>query len=416
MVRKRGRPQKHFTTTWGELITGLCLRSNGRFYPVGKSDISFGADEKLAIFRFRKWQQEQGIETEPFDPFEALSSYGDMVQIERERIRSLILFNPKQAAIDLNIPHLADYPVTPDKPQFTLKQIVDDYVENKQNKLGKPLQKKYKLNLKDWWSEFLTFCPVVHAREITHEMVRKYGSAVMTHFDKGLSAAYVKSRFAAVKAVVNYGLEYTKDKADYRKLLDELAILKNPAEVSDGPKPITPKELTALLKQAKKPRMKTILLLGLNCGMHSGEVASIKREDIDLEERTLSCRRTKNSHPRVAKLWPRTVEAIREYRKEKPHQSDYLFVSTHGNRITSSTIQQVMITLRRGAKLSEEITFEGMRDAAITIATGVDPYYAKFFAGHKTGIQDKYVLREANHPKIVEISEAIEKHFFNQKA
>jgi len=60
MVNRRGRPAKHYVTTWGETIAGLCLRANGRFWPVGRNDVSFGNDEARAINRFRRWQNEQG--------------------------------------------------------------------------------------------------------------------------------------------------------------------------------------------------------------------------------------------------------------------------------------------------------------------------------------------------------------------
>lgn len=127
----------------------------------------------------------------------------------------------------------------------------------------------------------------------------------------------MRNRFSKIKAVFNFGLERCdeKDKAELRRVLDLCMILKWPEEVSD-PAPIAPADFEKLLAVAKT-REKAILLLGMNACMHSGETAVLKA-DIDLDERTLSIRRSKTSRPRVAWLWQRTVDAIRAYLKRQP--------------------------------------------------------------------------------------------------
>lgn len=47
-----------------------------------------------------------------------------------------------------------------------------------------------------------------------------------------------------------------------------------------------------------------------------------------------------------------------------------------------------------------------------TIADETDAHHAKFIVGHKTGMSDKYVLRQATNKKVVACCEAIEEHFF----
>lgn len=415
MTRRRGRPAKHYVTTWGEVVPGLSLRKSGRFYPVGRADLSFGSDEKLAVHRFRRWQSDQGIAVESFDAFAANSSVGSLIDAERERIRSLILENPKQAAIELNIPHLAFHPATPEKPSVTLAELPSLYVTQKRSKRGGKLDPDYQKNLKTWWTEFLTVCgSPTYARDVTAKMIQDYEAEIMRRFDGGMSPTYVRCRFAAVKAVLQFAIDFTKDKAECRRLLDECGIFKAPADDAES-RPLTPAEFQALLSKADVS-MRAMLLFGLNCGMHNGEVAKTLRSDVDLDARTLSARRSKNRNPRVAKLWGRTVEAIRAYLAERPNQSEYLFVSRTGARMTGERIRQRIVTLRESLGLPEDLTFEGVRDSALTAADGLDieERFVRYFCGHKTGEKDKYVLRQANNPSIVTISEAIEREYLSE--
>jgi len=457
MSQRRGRRARHYTTSWGETILGLCRRANGRFYPVGRNDIAFGSEEVIAVHRFRQWQAEQEQEETPPstpvdltlrpDTISLLFPEGDsdltddeyaptmrqlaevlehstgisfpstieaIRQAERQRLRRLIFNDPRQAAIDLDVPHLAHYPTIPDAPQFTLRELGEFYLENKRNRRGELLDAKHKKNSRRWWEGFCDSVGVRHARDLTSTLVRRYYDEVMGKFDAGFSPAYVKSRFVKVRAILNYGIKFTDDKVDLRRALDMCAILTPPEEEAD-PMPIDPADFRRLLDHADA-QMKAILLLGLNAAMHNGEVASTLTKDLNLNARTLSARRSKTRTPRVAYLWERTVDAIRAYRKELPHKSPHLFVSRTGKAITGERIRQRFVTLRRKAGISDTVTYEGLRDAAYTIADDVDAHHAKFIAGHKSGESDKYVLRQALHSKVKACCEAIEAFFFEDAA
>lgn len=416
MTRRPGRSAKHYVTTWGETITGLCLRASGRFYPVGKNSPAFGSDEGLAIVKFRKWQSEQGtIQPEPLDDLEITGAQiRHAIEQEKQRIRHLLLHDPKQASVELNIPHLAHHPATPDRPAMTLSDLGEYWKSNARNKQGKKLADKHVGNTLRFWTEFVDCVDVEYVRDITGDLMQKYHDEVIAAFDGGMSPSYVRGRFTAIKTIIGYPMKRTEttdaDRAEYRRVLDLCQSLIPPADVTD-PKPISVTDYKALLDKADV-REKAVLLLGLNCAMHLGEVAGVELSGLDLDAGTYSGRRSKTSHPRVAKLWSRTVDAIREYQELRKGKSPYLFVSQRGDKVSGETLRQRIVKLRKEAKLKDTVTFEGLRDIAYTIAEGIDAHHAKILAGHKTGISDNYVLRAADNPKIVEICEAIEKHFF----
>jgi len=413
-----GRPNNPtFVTSWGESIEGAYKsEADNKLRPIGKSKPAYSLrDEARAVMKFRRWQQEQGnAPLEPLDSIGSSISGAWMVEQERERIRNLILTDPKQAAVELRIPHLAHYPETPDKPQFTLAGLGEHYLANKRNKQGKPLDAKHKKNSEKWWNDFVASVGVKYARDLTQPMIERYYDEVMGEFDadgngNGKSAAYVKSRFVKVKAILNWGVQRTTDKTDCRAALDLCSILVAPEDDSD-PCPITPEQFHTLLDKADA-RMKAILLLGLNCAMHSGEIGKTMKADIDLDARTLEGKRSKTRQRRAAWLWTRTVDAIREYQAKHPHKAKSLFVSRTGKDLTGESIRQLFVTLRKKAGLSD-VKLEGLRDAAYTIANQTDSYYVKFLAGHTIKDESKKYVVRGDNPNVRACCEAIETHFF----
>ena len=89
--------------------------------------------------------------------------------------------------------------------------------------------------------------------------------------------------------------------------------------IPNGPKAIktySRDEVKKLLDVADD-RERLLILLGLNCGLTFGEIASIKRDELDLDRGTLTRPRSKNRNVENApivcyKLWPETIESIRK--------------------------------------------------------------------------------------------------------
>lgn len=115
---------------------------------------------------------------------------------------------------------------------------------------------------------------------------------------------------------------------------------------------------------------------------------------------------------RLAVLWPRTVDAIRQYQSEHPHHSEFLFASEIGQPYNGNHMGRNFRRRRTEAKLPVTVEFAHIRDGAETAAIegGADLTAAKLLAGHRTGISDHYVRR---NPKMVaDACEAIERHYF----
>lgn len=102
--------------------------------------------------------------------------------------------------------------------------------------------------------------------------------------------------------------------------------------------------------------------------------------------------RKKTGFPRAAMLWPETIKAL----KALPRKGPYVFTSPHGTRYQSSRARaNAFDDLRTRAGVPKDVCFSMLRDGAYTAASNgtKDARLAKVLAGHSSGMDDKYVLR-----------------------
>ncbi|MCK4342607.1 MAG: hypothetical protein KAY37_12890 [Phycisphaerae bacterium] len=155
-MAKRGRKPKHYEHTDGRTYVGLSRRSNGRFFPVGRSDFSFGSDPDEAVSRFLRWQAEQdGEQAATLEDLSAEHALADAVALDRfidrfgvadaplfaERVpalrhvfgryfRHLLATDPRRASVELDWADLRNLPRGA-PPTIKLADVGALYVERK---------------------------------------------------------------------------------------------------------------------------------------------------------------------------------------------------------------------------------------------------------------------------------------------
>lgn len=95
-------------------------------------------------------------------------------------------------------------------------------------------------------------------------------------------------------------------------------------------------ELRAII-DAAKPKMKAMVLLGINCGFGNTDIATLPMSSLDLEKRWAAFPRPKTGVERRVPLWPETVTALKEVlTNRKPPKSDddadLVFITKYGER------------------------------------------------------------------------------------
>jgi integrase len=113
----------------------------------------------------------------------------------------------------------------------------------------------------------------------------------------------------------HYGDEFNlPSRADFRKA-------RKRTRESRGTPFFEPAEIVALTKSAS-PALKAMILLAINCGMGNTDLAELPMSVIDAGDGWLDYSRAKTGADRLSKLWPETIEAIAEYRKNRPEPAD----------------------------------------------------------------------------------------------
>lgn len=412
MSRRKGQGN-HYTASTGEVIVGLTRRKNGRFYPVGNASISFGSDEALAIHKFRQWEAKQtgpkGVVVHTKDTL--VQSQWDLlvaatvVQQERKRIRELILTNPRQASVELDIPQLEWFRQWKQPgPSPTLSDLGQLY----QDKSG--VSSKWLTETKTYWAEFMDSVQVRTAGELTQQHLTKYHDEII---DRKMSPTYTGHRFGQIKAVFAFARKRGLASTELRTVLDYCAILKPPKKNGVNPQPMEPAVFHKLIGQADQ-LWKGILYASLNFCMYGSEIASLRWSDISLEKKTLVTDREKTGIVRIAVLWDETVKAIQDLPKKHP---EYVFINREGSPYNPHGLRQAFKRLRRKAGLGKEVVFSQIRDGAYSAAVEYSPVVAgkpiptnaMLLAGHATGISDHYVKR--NPRMVADACEAVYKAY-----
>jgi len=416
--KKRGGQANYVSGRDGKPIVGLSCSSN-RFYAThSKPRKWLGSDFDSALVKFREWESQQTaamVEVKYPLPPSSSTFFSERYLETRGRptkkqtmpedafwaeVRRRITENPQLAAEKTGLPldRLHQFKEPQDSP--TLKSIGETYIGKAQITIHE--RRKSKL----YWDEFRKAVKVKTVGELTQVLIADYYDEIM---GAGQSQTYVKHRFGKVKTVLNFAIKRGIAAEDINTVLAYCRILNPPKANAADPHPISVMDFDALYAAADD-KWKAILLLALNCCMYGKEVADLEKPEIDLAKKVLITDRNKTGVTRVATLWGRTVDAIRNLPK---HERSHLVLSQNGAPYHPDHVRRGFVRLRKLAGLGTDVKISDIRDGAYTAAVqseGVEFEKARILAGHRTGMSDHYIKR---NPKMVATAcNAIESHYF----
>lgn len=155
-------------------------------------------------------------------------------------------------------------------------------------------------------------------------------------------------------------------------------------DYSKTAKALSREDVKKLLDTAYKYRDKAIIMLGYDMAMRVGEIAGLKKENLDLNNKQLYLERLKGGEKAYWTLADKTVEYLREYIKhEKPGGSEVFDIGK--NRI-NQTIREVALEAEL-IQSSEKFGMHVLRHSRLShllIHNEWDPASVQEFAGHKT--------------------------------
>lgn len=438
--RKKGRPGTEVYDGKGKLVEGLSYRKDRYYYPTGRRDIKLGTERLAAIAAFRVWQaRERNERVQIVDPTPKITAKSSLLHpelktytitapqihdISKDQIMALFqewLSDPVKCQM---VEECTGWPTTRllllparGKP-ITLEEALANY-----NGKKKRISENEKRQVQYAWDSFADSTKARTLQQVTAEAVSKWLDKLLDHY----APKMVNNRVARVKTVLRYNAKMKKDAFNCNRILDDIRVHDLPDNPTAKPQPITRKQFEALLAGADKLKggydftvkdetrhvqadyWRAMLLVSLNCAFYAVDVTRLPVSAIDLEAGTLTWIREKENTPRIAVLWPQTVEALRPYVEGRQDRT-YVFETYRKEQWSTGGLLNAFVILRHAAGLPT-LEFNSIRDGAYTQACKISSDQGKLISGHSLGGEtDSYVLR--NPEMVADACAAIEAHYF----
>lgn len=182
---------------------------------------------------------------------------------------------------------------------------------------------------------------------------------------------------------------------------------------------LAPAEIKQLL-QAAAPPMHAMILMAVNCGFGNGDCAQLTWQWLDLENGWHTYPRPKTGENRKAKLWPVTVEALRNLRHGDVG-SDLVFTTTHGtpwSRAGGKT-NPLSHEFRKLCKKLElyrpGVSFYSLRHVCETIAGGSrDQIATNYVMGHVDNSVSRQYRESIEDERLVAVAEHLHRWLYGQ--
>ena len=436
-ARKPGRPARYIVDGNGDTVVGLHIdKTRGTHFTRhdGKK-VYFGVDRDVAIMRFRSWQAEQGgdrkimltdtrgflgegvdvedaiaegwVKPEDRDKTLPWPTFVDADSLWRE-VRRVLLEDPRLAAERTGIPELARLATLPQPDRtLTLSRVWELYTSRKKQPSQHWLRK-----MKSYWQQFIDIVGVDLVADVTQPMVNTYHDKIWSIAERDeRSAVWVNHRLQAVRSVLATAIKKREGVDEIRRVLGLTDVFEFGQKADPDPRPISRDDLHKVLAVAPL-KWKVAIVLALNACLYPSEIADVKKSDLDLDKGTFVSRRAKTRVRRVAMLWPRTVELIRQLLRNAPHGRKELLLNQNGAPYNANHIGRNWRNLIAKAGL-QDIEFASIRDGGYSAACeGATLDEVRVLAGHSAQISDHYLKRA---PQLVnKACQSIERHYFSQ--
>jgi integrase/recombinase XerD len=172
-------------------------------------------------------------------------------------------------------------------------------------------------------------------------------------------------------------------------------VLRKPRPIREIPRPkrarhlptvLSRQEVERLLKAAKVPSTRALIMVLYSSGLRVGEVVRLRPEDIDRDRGLLHVRSGKGKKDRYTLLSRRATEALEKHLLFRAaEESPWLFPGDReGEHLATRTVQKVVAAARVRARIAKRVTPHTLRHSFAThlLEAGTDLRYIQELLGH----------------------------------
>jgi integrase len=214
------------------------------------------------------------------------------------------------------------------------------------------------------------------AKRLSHASVGDTVNRIRVLFNYGYNAGLLERP-------VRFGLTFKRPKARLLRL----------ERSRKGSRMFEAAEIRALLQACRNPKLRAMILLGVNAGLGNTDCGSLELRHIDLDSLWMNYPRPKTGVDRRAYLWPETAEALREVIATRADDG-LVFVTNRGNsfnkEIADNPIAKEFGKLMRSAGIDRPgVGFYGLRRTFETIGGDTaDQVAVDYIMGHAPANDD----------------------------
>ncbi len=165
-----------------------------------------------------------------------------------------------------------------------------------------------------------------------------------------------------------------------------IELIERPRREKRLPNVLSKEEVKLILSSLVNIKHQTMLSLIYSCGLRSGELLSLKPNQIDSKRNVLLVKQSKGKKDRIVPLSNKTIEMLRKYYlMYRP--TTYLFEGqTVGERYDERSLQRVIKKAVSLAKINKPVTLHWLRHSYAThlLEAGTDIRYIQEILGHNS--------------------------------
>lgn len=228
--------------------------------------------------------------------------------------------------------------------------------------------------IKTYLSEFLRFLERLKTTSVESLDTLNYRSYLQ----------YLRSECSYSESSLNGAVNALKFYTD--QVLDKPIVFESiprPKQKEQLPQILSQLELKRLFSVINNRKHRVILMTAYSGGLRVSEVVNLKLSDVDSERMQLFIRQSKGKKDRVVALSDNLLQELREYVKEyKP--DDYLFEGQNGGPYSTRSVQVIMASAKKLARIRKPGSVHSLRHAYAThlLESGTDIRFIQELLGH----------------------------------
>jgi integrase len=201
-------------------------------------------------------------------------------------------------------------------------------------------------------------------------------------------------------------------------------IKRQQAEVIErhGQRTFTREEILAMLLFAPGP-LEAMVLLAINCGLGNSDIGQLRRVHLNLSTGWLNYPRPKTEADRRCKLWPETVDALKDWLKVRPepkHSDDdrFIFITKYGCRWHKETggdnpLSHEFRKILDRLAINHHRNFYALRATYRTEAGRCADLEAIFYTmGHAMPGMAKHYVKDVHDERLTKVAECVRTWLF----